>query len=122
MIKAENILSEIKKRFPDFFIEKDIEDLPTVVFSFLSNYLIDSIRQDEKETQQRFILFFNELVASNDPIVNACIDEIILGLYTGYKENYWNFVNKLSQQAARRFFQTIDLWDSGKGSVQQIIR
>ncbi len=59
MIKAESIVSEIKKRFPNFFFEKDIEDLPTVVFSFLSNYLIDSIRQGEKEIQQRFVLFFN---------------------------------------------------------------
>jgi len=107
------VLQEIKSRFPDFIIDEDMDGLPTVIFSFLTGYLIDHIVQKDEETMNKFVDFLNKISNSEDPNVMACVDEIILGLYNSSMIDYRVFMSKLSNETIRRFQETIDLWKRG---------
>ena len=117
MDKFKGVVKEIKLKFPDFVIDEDIEDLPTVIFGFLCDYLMSSLIKDDKEIIRKFIDFIDSLSDDSDFIISACLDEIFLGLYTTKEVDYKKFKENLSLRAQNMFQETIDLWAAGNQST-----
>ncbi len=113
IITFDYLLQEINSKFPDFIIDEDMDGLPTVIFSFLTGYLIDHIDQKDEKIINKFVVFLNEISNSEDSSVGACVDEIILGLYSDSKIDYRVFMSRLSNETIQRFQVTIDLWKRG---------
>ncbi len=117
MIRFKDILNEVRIRFPEFVITKDIEDLPAVLFSFLAGYLINSLKEKNIKNIDSFVDFINGVVDSKrDSIVDACLDEIFIDFYSEAKDEYAEFVNMLSPKAREFFYLTINMWDSGNNN------
>lgn len=58
--------------------------------------------------------FINEMCASKDITVEACIDEIVLGFYTDSRRPYETLKKTLSDETQLRFDETTILWDKQK--------
>ena len=93
-----------------------MKGLPTVIFSFLTSYLIRAISNNELDLIDRFVRFVDELSEEKEPLVLACLAEIFLGLYDSPEIDYRQFKNKLPENASESFQKTIDLWQSSGSS------
>ena len=114
MLNSENILGELKYRFPDFEIYPEAEGLYTVIFSFFVRYLNSAFKENDRVIINKASEFIDEMCASKDNTVEACIDEIVLGFYTDPERPYEIFKKSLSGEAQLRFEQTTILWDRQK--------
>lgn len=110
--------NRIKKEFPEFELTENMIGLPTVVFSFLAIYISDCIDNKKNEIIDRFVIFTNELcdISNNNSIVDSCLDEVVLGLFSTSEKNYNEFESKLSVKCKTRFKETVDLWNEGNFS------
>ena len=114
MLNSQNIIDELKQRFPEFEIYPEAEGLHTVAFSFFVDYLNSVFKKDDRVIINKASEFINEMCASKDHIVEACIDEIVLGFYTKPEMPYEILKKTLSSEAQLRFEQTTILWDRQK--------
>lgn len=60
------VVEEIKKRFPDFIIDEDIRELPTVVFGFLADYFIKIYDDNNRENIDKVTEFVNMIAESGE--------------------------------------------------------
>ena len=111
-----NIEAKVKLLFPEFEITEEMKGLPTVIFSFLTSYLIQSIHNKKQDLIDRFAGFVDKLSVEKEPLIVACLNEIFIGLYDSTEADYREFQNKLSEHASDSFQKTIELWKS-QGSV-----
>lgn len=111
MRNYKEMISYIKKKLPNFQIDSDIEDLPTIVFGNLADYLIKSMEVKNSEIAHRVVDVMNESVVSSDPYVRSGVDDFFLTLYDKQKERSFEFVNLLSSHGILRFRETIDAWN-----------
>jgi hypothetical protein len=114
MLNSVNILNEFKHRFPDFEIYPEAEGLHTVVFSFFVDYLSSAFKKNDRLIISKASDFINEMCASKDHTVEACIDEIVLGFYTDPEMPYEILKKTLSSESQLRFEATTILWDRQK--------
>lgn len=114
MLNSENILDELKNRFPDFEIYPEAEGLRTVIFSFFVDYLSSALEANDLRIVKKASEFINEMCALKDITVEACIDEIVLGFYTDSQRPYEILKKSLSAETQLRFNQTTILWDKRK--------
>lgn len=114
MLNSENILDELKNRFPDFEIYPEAETLHTVIFSFFVDYLNAAVETNDLGIMNKASQFINEMCASKDSTVEACIDEIVLGFYTDSRRPYETLKKILSEETQLRFDQITSLWDKQK--------
>jgi len=105
------LFSYIKMKLPNFQIDSDIEDLPTIVFGNLADYLIKSIEEKNNEIINCIVDIMNESVISIDPFVKSGVDDFFLTLYDKEKEMSFEFVNSLSSHGILRFKETIEAWN-----------
>ncbi len=109
------IIKEVKNRFPDFVITAEMNDLPTVIFSFLTIDLIEAINNSNCIKLDVFVKLINDMEDytkdNNDNTVLACMSEFFLGIYDTTDVEYNFFINKLSKAAQNRFDLTIKLWN-----------
>lgn len=82
MLNSENILDELKNRFPDFEIYPEAGMLHTVIFSFFVDHLNAAVETNDLGIMNKASRFINEMCASKYSTVEACIDEIALGFYS----------------------------------------
>ena len=114
MLNSENILDELKTRFPDFEIYPEAEGLHTVIFSFFVSYLGSAFETNNLEVINKISEFINEMCVLPDNTVNACIDEIVLGFYADSQMPYEILKKTLNEEAQLRFDKTTILWDRQK--------
>ena len=114
MLNSENLLDELKNRFPDFEIYPEAEGLHTVIFSFFVSYLSLAFETKDIEIINKASEFINKMCTSRDTTVEACIDEIVLGFYTDSKSRYEILKKTLSDEAQLRFDKTTILWERQK--------
>jgi hypothetical protein len=112
MINARNIVAEVRKRFPNFVITREIENSPTVLFGFLADHIFQAIKINDEITINHAINFVDELVSSNDDVVSACLTEIALGLYYAEQASFQKFRNKLNGPSKNCFDENVRLWRS----------
>lgn len=105
------IVSYIKKKLPNFQIDSDIEDLPTIVFGDLADYLIKAINDKNHPIVNIVVDVVNESVKSTDPLVESGVDDFFLTIYGKQKQMSFEFVDLLSSDGSLRFKANIDAWN-----------
>lgn len=111
MSNYKEIIRHIKMKLPNFQIDSDIEDLPTIVFDNLADYLIKSINEENKTIVNIVIDVLNESVESTDPLVKSGLDDFFLTIYDKQREMSFEFINSLSSHGILRFKENIDAWN-----------
>jgi hypothetical protein len=111
IMKPNMFIQDLQNRFPGFTIHPDDIDLPTVVFGFFSTYLEDALKSDQKDLVYAIVDYLGSLVASNNPIIESCLDEIALGI--GEKGNeLLGLIRIRNEKLYDRLMATILIWKS----------
>ncbi len=107
------VIEKIRVTFPDFVITKEMEDLPTVIIDFFTDYLISAISKKEIKIISDIGRFINEIALSKDKITSICLDEFLLNLYDIEEQNLKKFMDNLSDHTILRYNKVSEVW-SGK--------
>jgi hypothetical protein len=110
-MKTESVIQQLHDWFPNFEIEKDDWDLPTVVFAFFSTYIKDSINSRDTILIQRIIVYLGGLINTDNSVIESCLDEIALGL-DEQREAFLNLIKPVNYKLYERLKKTIELWNS----------
>ena len=106
------IIDTVKWRIPEYTIDEKDEDLPTVVFSFLSIFIEKAYETKNYESVKKCVSLMNDVSKITDLDVWPLIDEISIGLNNHSSVLYEDFKNRLSAQAKERFEESLRVWKS----------
>ena len=110
MIDYNKIINTVRERVPEFTIDEIYKDLPTVIFSFLSIFIQKAYETKNRNIIEKCIGLMNYISEIDDPDVLSLIDEISIGLYDHSHELYEEFKSRLSDEASRKFENSISHW------------
>ena len=113
MINSKNLIAEVKMRFPDFGIINEMDELPTVIFAFLSDELISAIHSKDRKIKNEFSELINKMAESDDKVVVSSFSEIVAVLCDNLEKNELEeYMSSLSVNAQELFSLNIKLWNS----------
>lgn len=110
-MKIESAIQQLHDWFPNFEIEKDDLDLPTVVFASFSTYIKNSMNSRDNILIQRIIEYLSVLINSDNSVIESCLDEIALGL-DEQRDAFFNQIKPVNYKLYERLSKTIKLWKS----------
>jgi len=107
------VIQRLHENFPDFIIDDDDLDLPTVVFGFFSSYINRAITLNDDILIERIITFLTGLLNTNNLVVESCLDEIALGLDDA-KDIFMQKIELVNTGLFLRLIETINMWEGIK--------
>lgn len=110
-MNTKGVIQQLHDWFPNFELDEDDWDLPTVVFAFFSTYIKNSIISGDKILIQRIIEYLGSLINSDNSVIESCLDEIALGL-DEQTDSFLNQLKPIDYKLYERLKKTINMWNS----------
>jgi|LakMenE01Jun11ns_1017448.scaffolds.fasta_scaffold9468862_2 hypothetical protein len=107
------VIQRLHENFPDFIIDDDDLDLPTVVFGFFSDYIKKAVNLNDDILVGKIITFLTGLLHTNNKIVESCLDEIALGLDDA-KDIFIQKIELVNTGLYLRLIEPINMWEGIK--------
>ena len=110
MIEYNGVIEMLKTKLPEFIIEEEISDSPTIVISFLTIFIKEKYKEKDDLRINKCANIVNDLAENDDSMITALLDEIAIGLFDESREIYTDFKTRLSDKARIKLERTIEYW------------
>jgi hypothetical protein len=107
------LLGQLNRMVPEFEVEKDLLEAPTIIFGMFGNFIIENTQNDE--LIQRCLAYIELMYSQNsdESLIGAWFDELVFGMYDRDATTAFNLIKRLSTQARSHAEYTLHLWIVG---------
>ena len=110
MIDYHTVIEMLKRRLPEFIIEKEFSESPTIVFGFIPIFLYEVYKEENYVSVEKCVSIINDLAEIDNVTITALLDEVAIGLHGDFPTIYEDFKSKLSDKAKIIFEVSVQRW------------